>query len=149
VGVNQQTLRYYERRGLIPEPERTLGGHRLYPPETVTLLQAIKTAQRLGFSLAEVAALLDAARRPNLGDGPVSGNGIQSVARAKLAEVEQKIFDLAGVRDTLRRALAAGCDDLVRCAEDPRCPLPARVTCEPPPSRGSCDTPASARTPDR
>ncbi|MFC6023317.1 MerR family transcriptional regulator [Plantactinospora solaniradicis] len=125
-GVNQQTLRYYERRGLIPEPVRTLGGHRLYPPETVTLLRAIKTAQRLGFSLAEVVALLAAARRPNPGGGPVSGHGIQSGARAKLAEVEQKIFDLVGIRDTLRRALAAGCDDLVACAGDARCPLPSR-----------------------
>ncbi|MET8354249.1 MerR family DNA-binding transcriptional regulator [Micromonospora sp. NPDC005206] len=46
--VNQQTLRYYERRGLVAEPDRTLGGHRLYPPETATILRVIKTAQRLG-----------------------------------------------------------------------------------------------------
>ncbi len=52
-GVNVTTLRYYERRGLLDEPDRTLGGHRLYPPETVTMLRIIKAAQRLGFTLEE------------------------------------------------------------------------------------------------
>lgn len=50
-GVNPQTLRYYERRGLLAEPERSLGGHRLYPAEAVTVLRVIKAAQRLGFTL--------------------------------------------------------------------------------------------------
>lgn len=54
-GVNLRTLRYHERRGLLDEPRRTLGGHQLYPPETVTVLRMIKTAQRLGFTLDEVA----------------------------------------------------------------------------------------------
>jgi MerR family transcriptional regulator, mercuric resistance operon regulatory protein len=58
-GVNLQTLRYYERRGLLAEPERTLGGHRVYPEQTVTVLRVIKAAQRLGFTLEEVAELLD------------------------------------------------------------------------------------------
>ncbi|WP_246037582.1 MerR family transcriptional regulator [Saccharothrix texasensis] len=47
-GVNHQTLRYYERRGLLSEPDRTPGGHRLYPPEALTVLRMIKAAQRLG-----------------------------------------------------------------------------------------------------
>lgn len=120
-GVNQQTLRYYERRGLLAEPDRTLGGHRLYPPETVTVLRVIKTAQRLGFTLDEVAELMDVGthrhgRRPEA--------GLQARARAKLAEVEQRIADLAVIRDTLREAVAAGCDDLVACADSPCCPLP-------------------------
>ena len=46
-GVNIQTLRYYERRGLLAEPQRTLGGHRLYPEDAVTVLRVIKAAQRL------------------------------------------------------------------------------------------------------
>ena len=61
-GVNVQTLRYYERRGLLHEPNRTLGGHRLYPPEAVTVLRVIKAAQRLGFTLDEVADLLKVSR---------------------------------------------------------------------------------------
>ncbi|MGH3316422.1 MAG: MerR family transcriptional regulator [Nocardioidaceae bacterium] len=62
-GVNVETLRYYERRGLIAEPERSLGGHRLYPQETVTTLRVIKAAQRLGFTLDEVGDLLEEDRR--------------------------------------------------------------------------------------
>lgn len=119
-GVNLQTLRYYERRGLLADPDRSLGGHRLYPPETVTVLKVIKTAQRLGFTLEEVAELLDTARhrhgRPDA--------GLQDRARLKLAEVEQRIDDLTVIRDTLRQALDAGCDDLMTCAQQPCCPLP-------------------------
>ena len=59
VGVNVETLRYYERRGIIAEPGRSLGGHRLYPEETVTTLRVIKAAQRLGFTLDEVAARIE------------------------------------------------------------------------------------------
>jgi DNA-binding transcriptional MerR regulator len=62
-GVNQQTLRYYERRCLIAELRRSPGGHRAYPPETVTLLTVIKAAQRLAFTLEEVAELIDTGRR--------------------------------------------------------------------------------------
>ena len=57
-----QTLRYYERRGLLAEPARSPGGHRLYPVEAVTVLRVIKAAQRLGFTLDEVADLLEAVR---------------------------------------------------------------------------------------
>jgi DNA-binding transcriptional MerR regulator len=61
-GVNVQTLRYYERRGLLAEPDRTLGGHRIYEEQIVTVLKVIKAAQRLGFTLDEVADLLETAR---------------------------------------------------------------------------------------
>ncbi|HKN51207.1 MAG TPA: MerR family transcriptional regulator [Amycolatopsis sp.] len=120
-GVNIQTLRYYERRGLLTAPERSLGGHRLYPPETVVTLRVIKAAQRLGFTLDEVAELLDAGRHRH--GIPLDG-GLQSRARAKLAEVEARITDLHTIQDTLRTALDAGCDDLTECAANPSCPLP-------------------------
>ena len=61
-GVNIETLRYYERRGLLAQPDRSPGGHRLYPAETVTVLRVIKAAQRLGFTLDEVADLLEVGR---------------------------------------------------------------------------------------
>lgn len=119
-GVNLQTVRYYERRGLLAKPERSLGGHRLYPAETVTVLKVIKAAQRLGFTLEEVAELLEAGRhhhrRPDA--------GLQARAATKLAEVEAKIADLTTIRTTLRQALAAGCDDLMTCAGSDCCPLP-------------------------
>ena len=121
VGVNVQTLRYYERRGLLDEPDRTLGGHRVYPSEAVTVLRAIKAAQRLGFTLDDVADLLVAGRHHH---GRHVEDGLAARAATKLVEVESKLADLAGIRDTLRAAVQAGCDDLMTCAEDERCPLP-------------------------
>lgn len=119
-GVNRQTLRYYERRGLLEEPHRTLGGHRLYPEETVTLVRVIKTAQRLGFSLSEVADLLETGSHHH-GRRPV---GLQAKARAKITEIDQKITDLTVIRETLALAVDAGCDDPVVCAGSSSCPLP-------------------------
>lgn len=119
-GVNLQTLRYYERRGLLAEPVRSPGGQRAYPAETVTVLRMIKTAQRLGFTLAEVSDLLGIA-----GSKPSSvDTGLKSRAAGKLADVEARIADLMTVRDTLRAAIDAGCDDLAECATTPYCPLP-------------------------
>ncbi|MEV4658169.1 MerR family transcriptional regulator [Micromonospora sp. NPDC049301] len=120
-GVNMQTLRYYERRGLLASPQRSPGGHRLYPAESVTLLRVIKTAQRLGFTLNEVADLLDAGQHQH---GGRPDSGLQARAREKLIEVEQKLADLTVIRDTLRAAISAGCDDLVACAASSCCPLP-------------------------
>lgn len=107
-GVNRQTLRYYERRGLLAEPDRSLGGHRIYPPETVTTLRVIKAAQRLGFTLDEVAELLDAGRRHRHRRPRQHGNEARLAARAqlKLAEVEAKITELQAIADTLRAALS-------------------------------------------
>lgn len=120
-GVNLQTLRYYERRGLLAEPRRSPGGHRLYPAEALTMLRVIKTAQRLGFTLDEIADLIDLGthrhgRRPN--------SSLQRRAAAKLAEIENKIADLGVIAVSLRAALDAGCDDLTVCATSDCCPLP-------------------------
>jgi MerR family mercuric resistance operon transcriptional regulator len=119
-GVNLQTLRYYERRGLLAEPDRTLGGHRLYPAETVTVLKVIKAAQRLGFTLDEVADLLETGGHRHRS----ADEGLRARARAKLAEVQQKIDDLQVIAATLQAAVTAGCDDLVACAGQPCCPIP-------------------------
>ncbi|MFE5814875.1 MerR family transcriptional regulator [Streptomyces sp. NPDC056479] len=119
-GVNPQTLRYYERRGLLPEPQRSNGGHRMYPPHAVTTLRVIKAAQRLGFTLDEVAELLEAgAHRHGRGEA-----GLQQRARQKIDEIDAKIADLDVIRASLTEALAAGCDDLAVCTTSPSCPLP-------------------------
>ncbi len=120
-GVNLQTLRYYERRGLLAEPDRTLGGPRVYPEHAVTVLRVIKAAQWLGFTLEEVAELLDAGRHYH-GEPPDAR--LQQRSAAKLAEVEAKIADLQVMAATLRAALDAGCADLITCAATPECPLP-------------------------
>jgi DNA-binding transcriptional MerR regulator len=119
VGVNLQTLRYYERRGILPEPDRSLGGHRLYDDRAVTLLRVIKTAQGLGFTLDEIAALIDAGshahrRRADL----------HQVAEAKLRQVREKIAALQRIEQTLAEVLDAGCSDLAECALEDHCPIP-------------------------
>lgn len=120
-GVSLQTLRYYERRWLLAEPQRSPGGHRLYPPDALTVLRVIKTAQRLGFTLDEVAELVDLGthrhrRRPD--------TSLQRRAAVKLTEIETKIADLQVMAESLRAALDAGCDDLTTCATTACCPLP-------------------------
>lgn len=122
-GVNPQTLRYYERRGLLAEPGRTLGGHRVYPPESVPLLRVIKAAQRLGFTLDEVAELLEASSHHH-GAGRRAKAGLQELAAAKLVEVDARIADLHTIRAALVDAMDAGCDDLAVCATSTCCPLP-------------------------
>ncbi|ONH32638.1 MerR family transcriptional regulator [Pseudofrankia asymbiotica] len=94
-GVNGQTLRYYERRGLLDEPVRTPGGHRLYPAEAATLLALIKAAQRIGFTLDEVAELVDAGRRRH------PTGALKERAVAKLDEIDTKIGHLQTIRDVL------------------------------------------------
>ena len=116
-GVNIQTLRYYERRGLLAEPVRSLGGHRLYPPDTVGLLNVIKAAQRLGFTLDEVAELLDAGRRRH------PAPDLRERAVAKLAEIDRRIADLTTIRETLSQVVSARCDSLTNCT-CAGCPLP-------------------------
>lgn len=91
-GVNVQTLRFYERRGLLTPPPRSAAGHREYPAHTVTLLSMIKTAQRLGLSLDEIAGLLAS------GPGPDS---IPSIAQRKAAEIDAQIAQLTAIRDVL------------------------------------------------
>src|SRR5512132_1688327 len=110
-GVNHQTLRYYERRGLLAEPDRTPGGHRVYPPEAVTVLRVIKAAQRLGFSLDEVADLLHTGRHRH---GQLDA-GLQAHAAAKISEIDARIDDLRIIRATLNAAVEAGCNNLMAC----------------------------------
>jgi DNA-binding transcriptional MerR regulator len=97
---------------------RSNGGHRLYDETAVTTLRVIKAAQRLGFTLDEVADLLEV--------GVTRGRteGLQVRARTKLVEVEQRMADLATIRENLIAALDAGCDDLHQCATSDCCPIP-------------------------
>lgn len=117
-GVNKETLRYYERRGLLERPNRSPGGHRLYDSQAVQTLRIIKAAQRLGFTLKEVADLVAVGRRH--GQAP----DLRVRAHEKLAEVESRLADLETIRANLLAALEAGCDDLHVCATIDCCPLP-------------------------
>jgi MerR family mercuric resistance operon transcriptional regulator len=117
-GVNVQTLRYYERRGLLPEPRRSLGGHREYDREAVTVLRVIRGLADLGFTLAEISELIEVGS--HRGPRP----GLRAAATAKLAEVDAKIDHLTQIRTTLAAVLTAECSDLTACSCDPACPIP-------------------------
>lgn len=115
----------------------------------MTALGVIKAAQRLGFTLEEVAELLEAGRHRH--GCPVAG--LQERAAAKLAEVDAKIADLATIRTALVAAVEAGCDDLTVCAFSACSPIPftefaeenchAGLCCCPPPRRRSGAWPPS------
>ena len=137
VGVNVETVRYYERRGLLVEPDRSPGGHRLYPTEAVTVVRVIKAAQRLGFTLDEISDLLVLGRHRHRRGLDAS---LQEQAKAKLVEVEERIADLHAIRDNLTAALDAGCDDLLACASADCCPIPFEALSTP---HGSAPTGAT------
>lgn len=101
-GVNLQTVRFYERQGLLPKPPRSTGGYRMFEPEMVRRIRFIKRAQELGFTLAQVKELLALRLDPGTTCADVRGR-----AQAKLSDVDQKIRDLRGIRRTLSRLLAA------------------------------------------
>src|SRR5262245_32919858 len=113
-GVNVETLRFYERRGLLPEPERLQSGYRAYSSEAVSTVRFIKRAQKLGFSLAEVEQLLDLAA-----GGPDSCDAVQQLTRRKLEELEGRIAALGAMRASLQRLLAT----CTRPQSERECPL--------------------------
>ena len=116
--VNPQTLRYYERRGLLPEPERSAAGYRAYGSEAVRIVRFIKRAQDLGFSLDDVETLLHLAE-----GGPDSCDGARALASDKIDDLERRIADLQAMRAALAR--------LVETCEQPRdrreCPILAEI----------------------
>ena len=98
--VNAQTLRYYERRGLLPEPERTPSGYRAYGADAVRLVRFVKRAQQLGFTLNDIEELL------HLADGgPATCQAAKSMARTRIVDLEQRIDELTGMRDALARLI--------------------------------------------
>jgi DNA-binding transcriptional MerR regulator len=94
-GVNIQTLRYYERRGLLEAPARTDSGHRIYDADAVRVVRFVKGAQSLGFTLEEVESLLE------LRSEALPRRDVRRLAQTRLAEVERKIAQLEGIRSTL------------------------------------------------
>ncbi|MDH3733494.1 MAG: heavy metal-responsive transcriptional regulator [Gemmatimonadota bacterium] len=103
--INISTLRFYERRGLVPEPARNAYGHRLYGAGEVNRLRFIKRAQRLGFTLAEIKELLALREQPAANCGRVREH-----AARRLHATDQKIDELVGVRRTLTQLVEA-CDE--------------------------------------
>jgi MerR family mercuric resistance operon transcriptional regulator len=111
-GVNLETIRYYERRGLLPQAPRTQAGYRQFSPETAQRLRFIKRAQALGFSLDEVRELL-ALRMEKRNRAEVRAR-----AETKMADIKEKMKILAAMRDTLRRLI----EQCEQCASA-ECPI--------------------------
>ena len=116
-GVNVETVRYYQRRGLLEEPAKPPGGHRRYATAAATRVRFIKRAQHLGFTLEEVKGLL------RLEDGQ-SCRETRLLAEHKLALIEIRLGDLGRMRQLLRALIA-------ECAEGRRprsCPIIATLS---------------------
>ena len=114
VGIGIATIRYYERRELIPRPPRSPAGYRLYPASTLQRLRFIRRAKELGFSLKEIKELLVLQEDPNATCGDVMER-----ARRKLSDIDQRIEDLEKIRHTLKKLTDA-------CARDrgsAECPI--------------------------
>lgn len=121
--VHVETLRYYERRGLIPRPPRTVSNYRLYSSESFRRVKFIKQAQELGFSLNEIKKLLALRATPRARCAEV-----RTYAAHKIEDIEGKIRSLARMRKTLEKLIA-------ECSgEGPatRCPILESLDSEPP-----------------
>ena len=125
-GVNIQTLRYYERRGLLQAPKRSEGGHRQYPAESVRHVRFIKRAQDLGFTLKEVEELI--ALRQTRGR---DRSQIRRLASAKLADVDQKLGRLRA----MRKAVSTLLESCACRGEALECPILEALDDEPAPAR--------------
>jgi MerR family mercuric resistance operon transcriptional regulator len=115
-GVNVETIRYYQRRGLLREPVRPLDGFRHYAEEDIQQVRFIKRAQSLGFTLEEIASLF------KLNDG-LHCEETREVAATKLALIEARIADLQAMRKTLK-VLIEECDT---GGKPNRCPIIASL----------------------
>lgn len=109
-GVNVETIRYYQRKGLLPEPPRPPGGVRHYGPEVVDRILFIKRAQYMGFTLREVGELLDF--------GTMGCGKVERLATAKLGEVDERMADLRLIRRELEKLLQQCREGLVRSEWD-------------------------------
>ncbi|MEN8261243.1 MAG: MerR family DNA-binding protein [Pseudomonadota bacterium] len=110
-GVGVETVRYYHRIGLIMEPDKPSVGYRVYPPKAVERLKFIRRAKCLGFSLSEIAALLDLGRERCA--------ETKQIASEKLALIESKIEELGKMKRSLE-VLIEACSAL---APDEPCPI--------------------------
>jgi len=111
-GVNLETVRYYERRGLLPRPPRSASGYRLFPAEASRRLRFIRRAQELGFSLTEIGELLSLWVSRS-----TTSRDIRARAEAKITDIEAKIKSLGSMKKTLRKLtrVCDGCAQLVEC----------------------------------
>lgn len=131
-GVSIDTVRYYEKRRLLPRAPRTEGGFRLFAPGTVERLRFIKQAQGLGFSLDEIERLLSGGDR-----GADECRDVRDLLSAKLAELDERMTGMKEFRSTLARHLAACESELKSHGEAAACPVLVEITHVERPPKGS------------
>lgn len=95
--VNLETVRYYEKRGLIVKPPRTESGYRRFPKEAIERITFIKRAQELGFTLEEIKQLLWMSEQEN------DAEKVREFTAQKIQEIEAKIHDLMNMKETLEQ----------------------------------------------
>lgn len=117
-GVGVETLRFYEREGLLDKPARSGANYRQYPAEAVERVRFIRRAQLLGFQLKDIKELLALRGDPEAGSGDVRQKAV-----AKLADIGERLKDLEAMRDELTRLVAA-CDGSGPAAH---CPIMAAI----------------------
>lgn len=101
-GIGVETVRYYERQGLLPKPPRSQSGYRKYKPEAILCLRFIKKAKEVGFSLKEIKDLLLLRM-----DMDATCEDVRSRAVAKISDIEQKIQALQRIKQALMDLTAA------------------------------------------
>jgi len=112
-GCKIETIRYYEREALLPKPQRTEGGNRLYTPEMVDRLGFIRRCRELGFTMQEIRELLSLVDRE-----AVSCDRVKVITDSHLSVIQKRIADLRRMERTLRRLSAQCAGD-----ETPDCPI--------------------------
>jgi MerR family transcriptional regulator, Zn(II)-responsive regulator of zntA len=117
-GVSTDTIRYYERLGLLPKPHRTLAGYREYSENTVNRITLVRNAMRFGFSLREISGFL---RVREAGGKPC--HQVRHAAQIILDRVDQQIVELTSTRETMRETLLKWDAQLARTPAK----LPARL----------------------
>ena len=105
-GVSTDTLRHYERVGVLARPPRTSAGYRLYAPEAAERVRMIRRALAIGFSLSELARVLRLRARGPARRGGAPCREVRAMAASKLDRLEQQLVDLSALRDHLRGLLA-------------------------------------------
>lgn len=116
--VGVETVRFYERRGLLEEPPRRRSGYRQYPPEAVDRLRFIRRSKELGFSLSEIDELLRLRSH-----GTENRDKVRAKAQAKIDDIDRRLADLTRMRKTLSD-LATACE---RGEESLKCPILAAL----------------------
>lgn len=108
-GIGVETVRFYERQGLVAEPPRSDSGYRDYPPDTVARLLFIRRAKELGFTLKEIKELLSLLPTRSRSD-------VKVLAQAKIADIDAKIESLKSIRHALARLIS-------ECPSGAECPI--------------------------